>query len=358
MKLLRIARIAALLVLPFLAISASFAQNVTGSLTGVVSDPSGAVVIGANVTAQNTATGVKTSAVTNGAGIYTIRFLQVGSYSLIVDAKGFATSTITGITLEIDQTAQVDVSLKITTSSSVSVNDTAHPILDTEDVQLGTTLSQTEIENIPLNGRNFSSLTLFEPGADGDGPTGLTGNNAIERSTYNSDVVSINGNRQQANNYTIEGADNNEPQNNLIAYNIAPDAVGELRVVTGNANATYGNGNGGTIVAAIKSGTNSFHGSAYEYPREPNFRCEHVVEQLPGQRQESLHAEYFWRHRWRADHPEQAFLLRRLRRHPASHGRHGVRFPAHARDARRRFFRAERHRRAALQQPEQFRAVT
>ena len=133
------------------------------------------------------------------------------------------------------------------------MNDTAHPILDTEDVQLGTTLSQTEIENIPLNGRNFSSLTLFEPGAIATDPTGLTGNNAIERSTYNSDVVSINGNRQQANNYTIEGADNNEPQNNLIAYNIAPDAVGELRVVTGNANATYGNGNGGTIVAAIKS---------------------------------------------------------------------------------------------------------
>jgi hypothetical protein len=265
MKLLRVARFVSLLVLIILSVSTSFAQTVAGTITGVVTDPSGAVVAGATVTAMNTATGVKTNAVTNGSGIYTIRFLQVGSYALTVEAKGFSASTMNGITLEINQIATVDVGLKISSASSVSVQGTAHPILDTEDVSLGTTLSQTEIENIPLNGRNFSSLTLFEPGAINTDPGGLTGNNAIERATYNSDIVSINGNRQQANNYTIEGADNNEPQNNLIAYNIAPDAVGELRVVTGNANATYGNGNGGTIIAAIKSGTNSFHGSAYEY---------------------------------------------------------------------------------------------
>jgi hypothetical protein len=265
MNCLRFTHIAALFLLSFLITTPTFAQNVTASITGVVTDPSGAVVVGAAVTAENVATGVKTNAASNGAGIYAIRFLPVGLYTLTVDAKGFASTNVSAINLEIGQIATIDVALKITTASSVSVNDTAHPILDTEDVSLGTTLSQTEIANIPLNGRNFSSLTLFEPGAIATDPTGLTGNNAIERSTYNSDVVSINGNRQQANNYSIEGADNNEPQNNLIAYNIAPDAVGELRVVTGNANATYGNGNGGTIIAAIKSGTNSFHGSAYEY---------------------------------------------------------------------------------------------
>jgi hypothetical protein len=265
MKLLRSGRFAIFLLFPFLSIATTFAQNVSGTITGVVTDPSGAVVVGASATAEHTATGVKTSAVTNGAGIYTIRFLQVGAYTLTVEAKGFAPTKISGITLEIGQIATVDVGVKISAASSVSVQGTAHPILDTEDVSLGTTLSGTEIENIPLNGRNFSSLTLYEPGAINTDPSGLTGNNAIERSTYNNDIVSINGNRQQANNYTIEGADNNEPQNNLIAYNIAPDAVGELRVVTGNANATYGNGNGGTIVAALKSGTNSFHGSAYEY---------------------------------------------------------------------------------------------
>src|SRR5208282_1855094 len=105
-------------------------------------------------------------------------------------------------------------------------------ILDTTDATLGNTLSTNEIANIPLNGRNFSSLTLFQPGAVDTDPTGMT--------------------------------DNNEPQNNLIGYNPAPDAIAEVRVVSANANATYGNANGGAIVTILKSGTNHFHGSAYD----------------------------------------------------------------------------------------------
>jgi len=92
----------------------------------------------------------------------------------------------------------------------------------------------------------------------------MSGKDANERNTYTSGVAAINGNREQANNYTIEGADNNEPQNNLIGYNPAPDAIGEVRVVSGNANATYGNANGGAIVTVLKSGTNNFHGSLYD----------------------------------------------------------------------------------------------
>ena len=92
----------------------------------------------------------------------------------------------------------------------------------------------------------------------------MTGNNALERNTYNNGQASINGNRAQENNYTIEGADNNEPQNNLIGYNPAPDAIAEVRVVSANANATYGNANGGAVVTILKAGTNHLHGSAYE----------------------------------------------------------------------------------------------
>src|SRR4029077_3552412 len=127
--------------------------------------------------------------------------------------------------LEINRTVKIDVALQIGTSSTIVVEEDAHPILDTTDSTLGNTISSNEIENIPLNGRNFSSLTLFQPGAIDTDPTGLTGNNAIERDTFNNGVVAINGNREQANNYTLEGADDNEPQNNLIAYNPAPDAI-------------------------------------------------------------------------------------------------------------------------------------
>src|SRR6201993_4263617 len=253
-----------------LCLASALGQTVTGSITGVVTDPSGAVVAGAKVISENVATGVKTSAQTNSDGVYTLRFLPIGTYTVTIEAKGFALQKMEAFSLEIGQTAKVDAKLKISESTTVSVTEQVHPILDTTDSTLGTTLSANEIANIPLNGRNFSSLTLYQPGAIATDPTGLTGNNAIERNTFNSGVVTINGNRQQANNYMVEGADNNEPQNNLIGYNPAPDAIGEFRVVSANANATYGNANGGAIVTILKSGTNNFHGSAYDLLENQN----------------------------------------------------------------------------------------
>ena len=253
-----------------LCLSSASAQTVTGSITGVVTDQSGAVVTGANVTAENVATSVKSSAKTNEAGVYTIRFLPIGSYTATIEAAGFSKQTTASFSLDIDQTAKIDVTLQIGASTSVEVQADVHPILDTTDATLGNTLSTSEIASIPLNGRNFSSLTLFQPGAVDTDPTGMIGNNAIERDTYNSGVAAINGNREQENNYTIEGAENNEPQNNLIAYNPAPDAIAEVRVISANANATYGNANGGEIVTILKSGTNHFHGSAYDLLENQN----------------------------------------------------------------------------------------
>jgi hypothetical protein len=251
-------------------LSSALAQTVTGSITGEVADQSGALVAGANVTAENIATAVKTSAKTNAEGVYTIRFLPIGTYTVTIEATGFSKQKVPPFALEIDQTAKFNIRLEIGNSVTVMVQSDIHPILDTSDATLGNTLSTHEIENIPLNGRNFSSLTLFEPGAVDTDPTGMTGNNAIERDTYNSGIAAINGNREQENNYTIEGAENNEPQNNLIAYNPAPDAIGEVRVISANANATYGNANGGEIVTILKSGTNRFHGSLYDLLENQN----------------------------------------------------------------------------------------
>src|ERR1017187_3133265 len=244
-------------------LSSALAQTVTGSISGQVMDQSGAVIVGANVTAENTGTSVKTAAQTNASGVYTIRFLPIGTYTVTVEASGFTAQRVPPFALEIDQTVKVDASLKIGTSSTLVVQGDAAPILNTTDSSLGDTLYASEIASIPLNGRTFSSLTLFQPGAIDTDPTVKTGNNAIERNTYNNDIPSINGNRAQANYYTLEGADLNEPQNNLIAYNPAPDAIAEVRVISANAPATYGNANGGAIVTILKSGTNQIHGSAY-----------------------------------------------------------------------------------------------
>ena len=240
------------------------AQTVTGSITGVVTDLSGAVVPRAEVTAENTATGVKTHEQTNDAGAYTIRFLPVGTYRITVSSPGFSTQALPPFAVEINQTVKIDASLRPgNTSDTVQVTGTATPILNTNDASLGITLTTNEIANFPLNGGNFSSVTLYQPGAVSTDPTGFTGNNAIERSTYNNGIASINGNRNQANNYTLDGADQNEPQNNLIAYNPAPEALSEVRVISANAPASYGNANGGAVVSILKSGTSNFHGSAY-----------------------------------------------------------------------------------------------
>ncbi|MGH9470946.1 MAG: carboxypeptidase regulatory-like domain-containing protein, partial [Terriglobia bacterium] len=246
-------------------LSPAWGQTVTGSITGLVTDPSGAVVPGAKVTAENTATAVKTVAQTNGSGVYTIRFLPSGTYTMTVAAKGFSTENIAAFPVEIAQTVKINVALRIASVTRVEVTARAHPILNTTNATLGNTLTTTEIANFPLNGRNFSSLTMFEPGAIATDPTGMTGNNAIERNTYNNGIASIDGNRQQANDYVLEGADDNEPQNNLIAYNPAPDAIAEVRVISSNGNATYGNTNGGTVVTVLKSGGNQYHGSLYGF---------------------------------------------------------------------------------------------
>jgi Carboxypeptidase regulatory-like domain len=248
-----------------LCCSFALGQTVTSSITGQVTDPSGAVVVGATVTAENIATSVKTSGQTNASGVYALRFLPIGTYSLTIESQGFNKQTVAAFALEIDQTAKINASLMVGTSTTVTVQEEMHPILDTTDSSLGNTLDANEIANIPLNGRNFSSLTLYQPGAIDTDPQGMTGNNAIERETYNNGTASINGNRAQANYYTLEGADLNEPQNNLIAYNPAPDAIAEVRVISANAPATYGNANGGAIITILKSGTNHIHGSAYGF---------------------------------------------------------------------------------------------
>ncbi len=213
-----------------IGIPATLAQTVTGSITGEVTDPTGAVVPNAKVTAENVDTGVKSQVTTNSAGIYSIRFLPIGHYRVVVDAEGFSPETVPPFSLEINQTVKLNEKLSIGSTSAIEVDSGSAPILNTTDGTLGITVSTNEIANLPLNGRNFSSITLFQPGAVTTDPTGLTtGANALERNTTSNGIASINGNRNQANNYTLDGVDLNEGQNNLIGYSPAPDAIGEVK---------------------------------------------------------------------------------------------------------------------------------
>jgi hypothetical protein len=245
---------------------AAIAQTVTGSITGEVTDPSGAVITGARVSAHNIDTGVDAATTTDSAGAYTIKFLPIGHYQVTVQANGFKTAQVPQFTLEVLQIAKFNVQLTVGgEAASVEVSATA-PILDTSDYTVGSTFTENTISNFPLNGLDFSALTLYVPGAAST--FGNTGTNSIERSTYYSDSVNMNGNRAQANNYTLEGIDMNETFNNLISYSPAPAALAEVKVLTANTPAEFGNVNGAGVVSVLKSGTNGFHGSAYGYVQD------------------------------------------------------------------------------------------
>ena len=243
--------------------ASSGAQTVTGTITGVVSDPSGAVIPGAHIVAHATETGVNSETTANAAGQYRISYLPIGRYSVSVDAPGFTTENVPAFQLEAVQTANFNVKLVVGNSTTVNVSDTATPILNTNDATLSGTFTANTIQNFPLNGLDFSALSLYVPGAVSTAGTG--GTTSIERSNYYTDSVNVNGNRAQSNNYTLDGIDINETFNNLIAYSPAPESLQEVKVLTANSPADYGNVNGGGIVSILKSGTNAFHGSAYGY---------------------------------------------------------------------------------------------
>ena len=241
------------------------AQTITAGVNGTVTDASGANMPNVKVTATATATNVSNSIMTNRDGVYVIRNLQIDQYKLTIEAPGFTTQTLGPFTLESGQDAKLDAKLSVEGSkTSVTVGVELAPLLDTEDATQGATLDTTAVSNIPLVSRNFPELTLFIPGAVTGNPSGFTGSSAIERNG-NGTLASQNGNRQETNNFLLEGVDINETINNGIGYNPSPDAIGQVRVISLNAPAEFGNVGGGDVITLLKSGTNAFHGSAFGF---------------------------------------------------------------------------------------------
>jgi hypothetical protein len=245
------------------------AQTITGSVTGTVTDPTGAVVPNAKVTAVNTQTGVSTSTQSNAQGIYFLRFLQIGRYKLTTEAQGFNKQSTGEFGLEVQQEARIDVKVAAAGDvQTVTVTDAA-PILNTENPTTGATITAAQATELPLQARNFSSLTTLVAGAVATSPSNT---NNVGRPTYNSGFF-INGNREQTNNYTLDGVDINDAIDNYINYSPNVDAIGELHIISGNATAEYGNANGGQVVMVTKSGTNNFHGNAYWFLENTNLNA-------------------------------------------------------------------------------------
>jgi hypothetical protein len=243
--------------------SSAFAQEVTATITGTVTDQSGAAVVGANVTTKSVEHGTTYTAITNDAGIYRIPLLPVGNYDLRIEKSGFQTALYPVFTLVLNQIARIDVELKVgAVSQTVEVTGAA-PILKTESTTVDTVIDAKTNDALPLATRNYVQLTLLSPGAIHPDPSSFNNGDNVNAGAR----PFINGNREQANNFLLDGMDNNEVSDNLLGYTPSPDAIEEFNMITNNAPAEFGNFMGGIVSATIKSGTNGFHGDAWEFFR-------------------------------------------------------------------------------------------
>jgi carboxypeptidase family protein len=238
------------------------AQTGAASLTGIVSDQSGAPVPGAAVTATKQDTNVAYTAVSNEAGNYTLTSLPLGTYVVKAELSGFKTTVTKPIQMEAKQIARLDFKLDVGAIEESLEVTARSPILQTESATVGSVISGTTVGALPLNGRNTGQLSLLLPGTVTPNPGAFT---AIRN--FSGGRPYVNGNREQTNNYTIDGVDMNESIDNLVAYQPSPDALAQISVETNNYAADTGNVAGAVISNVIKSGANQFKGNLFEFYR-------------------------------------------------------------------------------------------
>lgn len=249
--------------------SALWAADPTGTVAGSVSDPSGAAIAGAKVTVTNINTGLTRDTTTSASGGYVVPLLPVGFYSVSVEAQGFRHFEQRGVEVRTDQSATVPVSLEIgSATQSVTVEANAE-MVQTQSGALSQVVGQQKIVELPLNGRNAAALILLTPGtADTHVSNFSACSDTIQSTSYpGAQSISANGARTDMVNYNLDGGSNQDPYTNVNNPFPNPDALEEFSVQTNSFSAEYGRGSGAVVNVVTKSGTNEFHGSAFEFIR-------------------------------------------------------------------------------------------
>ncbi|HVW85383.1 MAG TPA: carboxypeptidase regulatory-like domain-containing protein, partial [Bryobacteraceae bacterium] len=246
------------------------AQEVSAGITGRVTDASGGSIANATITAKDIDRGSEWPTKTNDEGIYFFPRIPPGSYEVRVEAPGFKTWITPSLTLQVNQRARLDVAMEVgAVSEKVTVTGEA-PQLQTDTTQVGQVIDSTTITNTPLISRNPVALTLLTAGVTTPDPASF---NSGLRTTGGGRPY-VNGNREESNNFLLDGIDNNFTSDNLVSYQPNPDAIEEFKLITNNASAEFGNFQGGIINVVIKSGTNQFHGDVFEYFRNDKFNAD------------------------------------------------------------------------------------
>ena len=247
-------------------------QTISGTIVGTVHDASGAVVIGARVNATSISTGISQVTISGADGDYTIPNLPPGDYKIAAQMNGFTTAVAARSTVQLQQTTRVDFTLNPgAVNQEVNVTD-ASPLVQSTTSDLGQVIDSRQIESLPLNGRLFEQLVTITPGAVQAGFGDFAENPSAAGSVSASNAV-VNGLPWSGNYYTVDGVHNTEPLNAFISITPPLDSIQEFKVETSNPNAEYGSFGGAIVNLAMKSGTNEFHGEAFDYLRNDDLNA-------------------------------------------------------------------------------------
>lgn len=264
-----------------LSVGSSYAaaQADSGRIVGTVTDPSGAAIPNATITLLNPQTGLKLSGTSNGSGELNIPAVPQGTYTATVAATGFSTQT-QQVAVAVTQNLTLNFKLQLgEATTTVEVTGEAG-LVDTSDATLGETIQGKQITELPLNGRNALTLALLTPGVTQGQYGDSSGDTVGRNSESGGGLLSVNGTRLQANNYILDGVDNNDGLQNDIVFFPPVEATQEFQVTTSVAPAQYGRAGGALVIASLRSGTNQIHGSAFEFYRSgkfdsnPNYRTQ------------------------------------------------------------------------------------
>ncbi|WP_263409386.1 TonB-dependent receptor [Terriglobus tenax] len=243
-------------------IASAHAQTVNATLTGHVEDSQGAIISGATVTVKNTGTGATRSTLTDGNGLYTVTNLQPGSYEVTTTMSGFSTKTLTGLTLNVGDTQELPISLTVGGVNDTVNVEAAEPLLQTQTSSNSTLVDNKQVVELPLSNRQFYSLALLSPAAYQPAQNSTLGFRG---------GINIAGASEISNQFTFNGIYNNDMGVAQPSYRPSVETIQEFRLLTGVYPAEYGRMAGGQVVVISKSGTNAFHGSAYEFIRNEIF---------------------------------------------------------------------------------------
>jgi len=268
------------------------AQAVSGTILGFVKDSTGAVVPGATVTLVNTGTGYSRSVVTDASGEYTAPLIPTGTYSVSAELTGFKKASKTNVLLGVDQKVRMDLALELGAMTEVVEIQAETPLLQTASSELGATIVEEQIRTLPLNGRNFVSLTRTVPGILRGQPGGNI-DGAGSLAWRASASFSANGQRTRDNNYMLDGVDNNETWLQTVVIFPSVDALQEFKLQTSTYSAEFGRSLGGVVNLQLKSGTNDYHGSVFAFNRNDSFDANNWFNNRAGRKKADLSQNQF-----------------------------------------------------------------